>query len=46
MSVSILVLEKFIFFALFTIIAVRGKHIHMVDKVMCCDLILLFKPLI
>ena len=42
MSVSILVLEKFILFALFAIIAVREKHIHMVDKGMRCDLILIF----
>ena len=45
MSVSILV-EKLIFFALFAIIAVRGTHIHMVDKGMHFDLILIIKPLI
>ena len=45
MSVSILMLEKFIFFALFPILAVSGKHIHMVDKWMLEDLILI-KPLI
>ena len=40
-------LGKFFFLALFAIIAlIGGKHILMVDRGMCCDLIHISKPIV